>query len=328
MPITQPSGESVYSPKIREQALVRKFVSQGGRGYVGIDIYDGSTSVDPDPDTLSLDVWFNDVTTDTSSDPRGIKVATIPASQIHREDTGKYDYQLGPPNTSHRGLLTVQWRYQVNGTSFTFSDHLQVLNPMPLYESLSDPQKSVVEQVSWMFGDMFDSTEGGPHLIEPFQTHFDYERIAQMMNQACIKLGLTGFPINTWGVGPGAISPPNELNGLLILGTYYEVVRHLVRSYTEIPAFQGMNVTYTDRRDYSMRWQQILSTEWPDYVRMVKMAKRKMLSLSRGSLLVAGGIYGGQARGIFRAGTYSAQVRGWRMYPAAPAIAWGSTRMP
>ena len=327
MPITSPSGESVYSPKIRDQSLVRKFVSQGGRGYVAIDIYNGATSVDPDPNTLALQVWFNDVTATPGADPRGTRILNIPTGDIHREDIGKFDYEIGPPNTAYRGLLTAQWSYQVNGTGFTYSDHLQVLNPMPLYESLPPTQKSIVEQVSWMFGDMFDSTEGGPYLIEPFQTHFDYERIAQLMGQAAVKAGLTGFPIYNWGVGPGSDQFPDNVSGLMVLGTYYEVIRHLVRSYTEIPAFQGMNVTYTDRRDYAMRWQQILSTEWPDYVRMVKMAKRKMLNLGRGSLLVAGGIYGGNAKGIFKSGTYSAQVRGWRFYPAAPAISFGSTRL-
>lgn len=322
MPITQPSGESVYSPKIRDQSLVRKFISQGGRGYVAINIYDGTTSVDPDDGTLTLQVWFKDVTTHSGDDPRGTQILTVATEDIHREDTGRFDYQIGPPNTAYRGLLTAQWSYQVNGQSFTFSDHLQVLNPMPTYEGLTEAQKSIVEQVSWMFGDLFDSTEGGPYLIEPFQTHFDYERIAQLMAQATLKMGLTGYPVRNWGVGEGVTPPPNEFSGLLVLGTYYEVVRHLVRSYTEIPAFQGMNVTYTDRRDYSMRWQQILSTEWPDYVRMVKMAKRSLLSLSRGSLLVAGGIYGGNAKGVFKSGTYAAQVRGFRFYPAAPAIGW------
>lgn len=327
MPITQPSGESVYSPKIRDQSLVRKFVSQGGRGYVAIDIYNGTASVDPDDGTLSLQIWFRDTTAHDGDDPRGTQILTIPTEEIHREDTGRYDYEIGPPNTAYRGLLTAQWSYQVDGASFTYSDHLQILNPMPKYESLTPEQKSIVEQVSWMFGDLFDSTEGGPHLLEPFQTHFDYERIAQLMAQAALRIGLTGYPIRNWGVGEGTTPTPQEFSGLLVLGTYYEVIRHLVRSYTEIPAFQGMNVTYTDRRDYAMRWQQILTTEWPDYVRMVKMAKRSLLSLSRGSLLVAGGIYGGNARGIFKSGTYAAQVRGWRFYPSAPAIAWGSTRL-
>lgn len=325
MPITDPSGQEVYSPKIRDQALVRKFLSQGGRGYVAIDITDGATSVEPDADSLGLQVWFKDPTGHQGDDPRGTRILNVPTSEIHREDIGKYDYEIGPPNTAYRGVLTAQWSYRVSGVSFTYSDHLQILNPMPLYDSCSDAEKIVVEQVSWMLGDMFDSTEGGPYLIEPFQTHFDYERIAQMQKLAATRMGLTGFPVRNWSVGPGVQPIPQDFAGLMVLGTYYEVVRHLVRSYTEIPALQGMNVTFTDRRDYSQRWQQILSTEWPEYVQMVKMAKRKLLNLSRGSLLVAGGIYGGNANGIFRSGTYAAQVRSWRFYPAAPAITWGTT---
>lgn len=327
MPITTPSGDSVYSPKIREQSLVRKFLSQGGRGYVAIDIYNGTTSVDPDPDTLHLEVWFKDVTAHEGQDPRGTRLVTVPAGEIHREEIGKFYYEIGPPNTGYRGLLTAQWSYQVDGVAFTYSDYLQILNPMPLYDSCTEAEKSIVEQVSWMFGDMFDSTEGGPYLIEPFQTHFDYERIAQLARQAATRMGLTGYPIRSWDFGPNdGEKVPEHFQGLMVLGTYYEVVRHLVRSYTEIPAFQGMNVTFTDRRDYASRWQQILATEWPDYVRMIKMAKRSLLSLSRGSMLVAGGIYGGNAKGIFKSGTYAAQVRGWRFYPAAPAMMWGATR--
>jgi hypothetical protein len=326
MPITNPSGVEVYSPKIRDQSIVRKFLSQGGRGYVAIDITDGAVSVEPDANSLNLQVWFKDPAAHQGDDPRGSRILNVPMAQIHREDVGKYDYAIGPPNTSYRGTLTAQWSYTVGGVAFTYNDHLQVLNPMPLYDSCSESEKSVVEQVSWMLGDMFDSTEGGPHLIEPFQTHFDYERIAQMQKMAATRMGLTGFPIRNWSIGPGVEPIPQDFGGLMVLGTYYEVVRHLVRSYTEIPALQGMNVTFADRRDYSMRWQQILSTEWPEYVQMVKMAKRKLLSLSRGSLLVAGGIYGGGATGVFKAGTYAAQVRSWRFYPAAPAISWGATQ--
>jgi hypothetical protein len=98
-----------------------------------------------------------------------------------------------------------------------------------------------------------------------------------------------------------------------------------VRSYTEIPVFQGANVTIADRRDYQMRWNTIFTQEWPEYQSYVKMAKRKLLSLGRGALLVGGGIYGGNALGIFQAGTYASQVRSWRFYPAAPAISWGAS---
>jgi len=31
-----------------------------------------------------------------------------------------------------------------------------------------------------------------------------------------------------------------------------ELVLHLIRSYTEIPNFAGMNATYTDRRDAAL----------------------------------------------------------------------------
>ena len=38
MSTVEPSGSAVYSPKIRDQALVRKFVAQNGRGYLALDI--------------------------------------------------------------------------------------------------------------------------------------------------------------------------------------------------------------------------------------------------------------------------------------------------
>lgn len=326
----EPSGTAVYSPKIRDQALVRKFVSQGSRGYVAISIQDGATAVDPDEGTLSLDVWFADVIADpTPTNPWGTQILTITADSITKTDTGKYYVDLGPELTTNRGLLTAQWTYQVNGEDFSFVDHLQVLEEMPLYESLSDAEKSVCEQVSWMFGDLYDSTEGGPHLIEEFQTHWNYERLAQLQRIAVHRMNFIGNfhnPPTTWAVGTGKNAVPSQFAGLAVLGTYIEVMRHLRDSYTEIPARPGMNVTYTDRRDYWQRWAANLQTEEEQWKQWVRKAKSSLLSFSRGSLLVAGGIYGGSALGIFQAGTYSAQVRSWRMYPAAPAIMWGATR--
>jgi hypothetical protein len=93
----------------------------------------------------------------------------------------------------------------------------------------------------------------------------------------------------------------------------------------EIPAFPGTNVTFVDRRDYFQRWQTIYQTDWPEYQQMVRNFKVGQLDLGRGALLVAGGIYGGSALGVFQAGLYSSQVRSMRFYPAAPAIAWGAT---
>lgn len=326
MTTIEPSGQNVFSPKIRDQALVRKFIAQNGTGYTAISISSGDSYIDPDASTLALAVYFDDVTQEFPPASPGNQIVNVTSTSITRVAQGQYSYDIGPPLTAYRGVLTMVWTYQVNGVHFTYRDHAQILNQMPLYQMLRDPEKCVVEQVSWMLGDLFDSTDGGPNLIEPFQTHFDYERVAQMQKNCVeIRLNHIGFPVTHYGVGPNTEQVHPHLQSMVVMGTYLECVRHLVRSYTEIPVFQGANITFADRRDYQQRWNTIFIQEWPEYVTYVKMAKRKLLSLGRGALLVGGGIYGGNALGIFQAGTYASQVRSWRFYPAAPAISWGST---
>lgn len=357
----EPSGVSISSPKIRDEALVRRFVSQNGNGYIAIGIYNGSDAVDPDAGTLSVTVWFNDPTAVQGSNPYGTAIVTVTADSITKDETGKYHYDLGPEYTQSRGLLTAIWTYSVNGVAFQFIDHLQVLSPMPLYDTLTDAEKVVVDQVSWMFGDMYDSTEGGPHLIEEFQSHWNFERIAQMQRIAVQKMnfiGNFGNPPTNWSIGTGAsvtTTPgqqvtttqtlpdgssttvtyttnsssysdsgvPAQFSGLAIWGTYIECLRHFRDSYTEIPDRSGMDVTYVNRQQYWQRWSQNLQSEEADYKQALKAAKMSMLSLSKGSLLVAGGIYGSSS-GIFFSGMYAAQTRAFRFYPAAPAISFGS----
>lgn len=364
----QPSGVSVWSPKIANESLVRKFISLNGNGYIAISIQDSTQGsqavpVDPDADSLSIAIWFNDVVTAPStSNPYGTQVLTVTASSITRADVGAYYYDLGPGLTANRGLITAVWSYTVNSVQFQFTDYLQVLDPMPLYDSLTDAEKQQVELVSNMFGDLYDSTEGGPHIIEEFQTKWNYERIAQMMTVAVMRINLLGNygnPPTTWSIGTsaasgsytvpgqlvtqtqilpdgssttvsfttvssttgGASSVPGNMQGLVVLGTYLECMRHFRDSYTEIPNRAGMDVTYTDRRDYWQRWQSNLQAEVADWEKMVKSAKISNLSMSSGSLLVAGGIYGTNA-GIFVYGQYASSVRSMRFYPAAPAITW------
>lgn len=337
MTTPQPSGVNTYSPKIRDQSLVRRFLAQHGRGYIALSIIDGvpgtivsdqSKPVDPDPGSLTLQVWFDDVTNQFPPAVPGVSLFTVTQDQITRTGPGAFYYEIGPPNTSYRGTLTAQWGYTINGVAFTFMDFLQIQGQMPFYDSLNQQEQSIVEQVTFMLGDAFDSTEGGPQLIEPFQTHYDYERIAQMERIAVTRFNLMSTfsnPPSTYGVGPGTQTVPAQFAGLMVLGTYLETVRHLIRSYVEMPAFQGANVTYVDRRDYFDRWNQVLQSEWPEYQLMVRNAKIGMLDLARGPMLVGGGIYGGNANGLFIAGGYAAQTRSFRFYPAAPAISWGAS---
>lgn len=338
MSITEPSGSFIYSPKIRDQSVVRKFISQNGRGYIALSIIDGtpgnvlateSKAVDADAGTIALTVYFDDVTAQFPPAVPGVPVATVDSTGITRTDVGMYYYDLGPAVTAYRGTLTAVWTYAVNGVQFTYTDYLQILGAMRFYDTLNQQEQSIVEQVSFMVGDIFDSTEGGPQLIEPFQTKYDYDRLAQLERLAVTRFNLMHTFNNrpsTWGVGVGTQTLPAQAAGLMVIGTYLELVRHLIRSYIEIPAFQGTNVTYVDRRDYYQRWQSVLETEWPDYDKMVRAYKIGQLDMARGSLLVAGGIYGGSALGVFQSGTYAAQVRSWRFYPAAPAISWGATQ--
>src|ERR1700744_5132119 len=74
----EPSGVSVYSPKIANEALVRKFISLNGSGYVAISIQapgtvgSQATAVDPDAGSLSLAIWYLDpLTSPPPTNPYG-----------------------------------------------------------------------------------------------------------------------------------------------------------------------------------------------------------------------------------------------------------------
>lgn len=318
-------GPEVYSQKLVSQAKARKFVSQNGRGYLAIGILDrDSKPVDADENSLSLKVWLDSLNGSTS-DPRGTLIIEAGADDITRDDKGKYRYDIGPSHTGQRGLLSVEWTYTVGGTEFTFQDDMQILEQMPNYEALNDKTKLMVEQASWFFADLFDSTTGGPWLNENFQTHFNYDRMAFLLRIATMKFNVIGYPVTHYGVLQTDKSIPDNYTDLMLWGTKLEAMRHLITSYTEIPDFRNIATTYTDRRDYMTRWQAVLQEEKPDYERSVKMAKRSLLKLGRGSILVSGGIYGGSTRGsMYIPGLFAAMTRSFRFYPAAPSVSWGA----
>lgn len=310
-----------YSPKLRDHAIARKFVSQNGRGYMSIGIFDeAGNAVDADADTLQLKVSFDDL-----SGAAPVLVVNVTEAQgIVHDATGMYHFDVGPEFTRQVGLLNSEWDYAVAGINLSFFDYMQVLEAMPFYDKLTEASKQTVEQVSWFFGDLFDSTAGGPWLQENYQTHFTYERIAQLSAQAVMKLNVLGFPVTNWGVAVTDQSIPANFQAINVWGTKLEVIRHLALSYVEQPDFRNMQPTYTDRRDYSDRWRAILAEEQPSFEKAVTMAKRALLQLGRGSLLVSGGIYSTAARGFFVSGMYAAQTRSFRFYPAAPAVTWGN----
>lgn len=321
-------GGEVYSQKLISQAKVRKFVSQNGRGYLAIGILGADQKpVDPDNNLIHLKLWRNTLTDPLVEDDRGELVLDTNAPNTPdpvRDDVGKFRFDIGPAYTDQRGTLSAEWSYQVGGNSFVFTDDVQILEQMPNYEALSDATKLMVEQASWFFADLFDSTTGGPWLQENFQTHFTYDRLAFLMRMATMKFNVTGYPVTNYGVSTGDKSIPDNYTDLILWGTKLEAIRHLMTSYVEIPDFRNIATTYTDRRDYLQRWQAILEEEKPEYQKAVKMSKRSLLSLGRGSLLVSGGIYGGGARGMYVPGLFAAMSRSMRFYPAAPSVSFGA----
>lgn len=313
------------SPKVRDHAVARKFVSQNSRGYIAVAIFDAAGDpLDPEPGTLGLTVYFDDLS-GTATDPRGVLVVEADPTLIVQDAVGMYHYNIGPEWTQRTGLFNVEWTYTADGNNFTYQDGLQVIEQMPYYESLRPETKVMVEQVSWFFGDLFDSTAGGPWLQENFQTHFSYERIAQLSAQAVMKFNMLGYPITSYGVDVDSKKLPGNMNQVVVWGTKLECIRHLALSYTEQPDFRNTQTTYTDRRDYTDRWYRVLEEETPAYEKTIKMAKRSLLNLGRGALLVSGGIYGGGMKGgLYVPGLYAAQTRAFRFYPASFAVGVGN----
>lgn len=319
-------GPEVHSQKLVSQARARKFVSQNGRGYLALGVLD-SAGEPVDPESLTLTVRRHPL---AGGDPVVLveavwaEVAVPEMGLVTRDARGKFSYDIGPEHTGERGVLTAEWDYEVAGKQFTFTDDMQVLEQMPNYEALNESTKLLVEQASWFFADLFDSTTGGPWLQENFQTHFTYDRMAFLLRQATMKFNVTGWPVTRYGVGRDDKAIPANYTDLILWGTKLEAIRHLIASYTEQPDFRNMATTYTDRRDYSQRWREVWADEKPEYDKAVKMSKRALLSLGRGSILVAGGIYGGGARGMYVPGLFAAMTRSMRFYPAAPSVSWGN----
>ncbi|QDF18594.1 hypothetical protein SEA_PUPPER_108 [Gordonia phage Pupper] len=320
---TLPDGEAVYSPKMFSQAAMRKFMSLGGSGYFALGISGPGGPVDADLNSLSLKVWFK-LPGDTTTDERGELIAEVDEADITRDDLGKYHYNIGHQHTMRRGMLVAEWTYKVAGAEITFFDRAQILDQMPMWESLREDTKLTVEQIGWHFADLFDSTAGGPWLQENFQTHFNYERIAFLLGQAVMKFNVLAYPVTNYGVTRDDKSIPENFQALMVWAGKLEVIRHLMLSYTEQPEFRNMSTTYTDRRDYAQRWKAMLDEEKPEFEKAVKLSKRSLLSLGRGAYLVAGGIYGGSARSFFQSGMYAAQTRSMRFYPAAPSVTFGN----
>jgi hypothetical protein len=314
-PLPNPQGKYVYTPKITGQtAITRQEISQYSSTKIGLQVVSDQNNVDPDD--ISVTIYQKTAFTSTD-DPLGPGL-TYGVSDIDREDVGVYSIILDNSYTQDLSLIAANWKYILLGKTYQYWDYFEVLQPMPTYDAMSDGEKGVIRLVSNMFEDLYDSVDGGPHLKEEFQTHFGTETIARCMELACHRINSTSQPYKNFNVGAGVGEKfPEAYYSILVMGTYLEVVRHLIRSYTEYPVMQGgPGVSFVDRSAYVDRWRAILQDEADDFKRAVRSFKRSFLGLGGGSLLVAGGIYGAMNR--FKPGGWAMAARGTRfMYPIA-----------
>lgn len=306
--INYPNPTDTASPRFYSSTVVKRQVSLGSSQKVGIRTVN-EDGVAENVDSILLRVLDREALVHTYE-------------EISNPEVGTYEVVIGPPVTGTRRHLTLMWTYTKDSNTIEFSDEIVVLERMPTYETLSDAEKGVVEQINWLFDDLFDSTEGGAFLAENFQSHFNYERLAQLTLRAVQKINMSNQPITNYAFGGGGTGSryPSKYYSVLISAAYLEVLRHLIRSYVEIPDFRGMSTTYTDRRDYINRWRMVLDEEKEDVAKAITLMKREHLNLGGGALLVSGGMFGSSGRTAFYPGVNNAMARGSRMYPTAPLI--------
>ncbi len=320
-PFPNPSGDATYSPKVLGQvARVRQELSRYSTENIGLQIiYDGELT-DPDNGSVTAEIFLRTTFDDFDSDNLGVRYDMT--SLVEREDVGVYSFRLGTSYTRELGLLAAHWIYTVDGEPHEFWEHFQILEPMPMFDLLSDGERDVIRMVQMMFEDLYDSTEGGPHLKEQFQTHFGTETLVMCMKMAMMRINVGSQPLTYWVVGDNNASGtrmPAKFLPVLMLATYVEVIRHLIRSYVEQPSASGsLEVGYLDRRDYMDRWAKVLETEQEGLDNAIRMLKRTQMGLGGGRLIVAGGVWGSAY--WFRPGMYAAGVRANRFYPASMII--------
>lgn len=170
-------------------------------------------------------------------------------------------------------------------------------------DPLSEAQERVVREAWVKFDDLFDSRFGGPHLKDRSKTGFDAAKTSLLLGYALghinygnppLTFTLTDFPFETDSV-------------LLSQALVIEIIKHLMRSYTEQPTPTGSGYARLSRDQYMQRWAQILETEQQTFDDMVRIFRRRYLNLGHTAGLVQRkpGMGPGYNRGTWRA-------RGWR----------------
>lgn len=244
-------------------------------------------------DGVPGDVDSNLVSVTLTPDGGGPAVFSRPADHTA---VGTYQTTLQGDDTAAAGLFTLTWTFQIDGVAQIEQSFIEVGENDASYRALDPDMQQIVERVWLRFADGYDSPNGGPVLQTFFQTHFNRNRLAQLLADALDRLNSYSQPHQSFTLADPGKFPVAKWGGMLTQALYIETLKHLIRSYVEIPQTDGAgNYLRLERRDYMIRWQEILNQEEPEFVRRLGVYKMSFMGLGRARVLVSGGAYGNWA---------------------------------
>ena len=269
-------------------------ISQYSEDTVGVAVFESGALTDPTGNAVTLSITR---LSGSAQDPSVLATGLVAT----RDGVGLYSYVIGASFTSVKGAYRITWTYDINGDTRTFTTDYNVVNEQPYWDSLTPAEKQLVDNVYHRVSDSWDSTQGGPYLWELPQTTFGFETIARLMiTDAIPYINMTRQPTFNYATYNVAHSPsnpkgqefPEEWYGLLEKATYWSFLKHIARSYNEVPNYQGVSqAAYIDRSAYQQKWLSEAQREKEELDDMLKWLKRKFIGGYRRSILVGGGFF-------------------------------------
>ncbi len=250
-------------------------LSQYGSEKIGIAVYDAGVLSDADGPVVF-----------TSRD----NAALVETGNAIRTGEGLYEY-FPTESAKYLGNKNLSWNFAVGAQTRLYRETVRVYPHMTTWQTLSDQEKLVIDDLYFRVAHAFDSSTGGPYLWETFggQNFNAWETLARLSRTEAVEYISMRFGRYLPPFEPDQI--PERLQGLHARVTYWSFLKHLSRSYIEQPEFQNAQVARLDRRQYRAEWAKEAANEKDEIDTLLGDVKQMAMSRSR-KLLLSGGIYG------------------------------------
>lgn len=204
--------------------------------------------------------------------------------EITDEGYGYFRFEDTTQAGEYRAVATFELE---DGRKQSTRSDFEVQDP---FDAADPTHAQIVSERVWKkITDCFDSNDGGPWMRDMTLTVFNENRIPDFIDEALFDINVYNPPTNLSlaKFAQPLNNNPNPDLSLIVQGTFIQVIRHLMRTYTEQPLPAGGQVTYEDRRDYLQRWGTIYQIEFQHYDHLVKLWKRRFLGLGSTKSLVS-----------------------------------------